>query len=423
MVQGDASLLSNLQRATGLEGFKVVQSAQWAAGPMCGRLLADWGMDVLFIEPPGKGDVKRGVRDSASRVQQVMKGRAIATDVDHSHQHLNRNKRSVTLDLSKESGLQVLHRLLDTADVYLHNFRQRELEKFGLEYETLSARNPGLVCAGLTGYGRRGPDRDLPAFEGSAFFARSGALHLMQSPSQPPMLHPLGMGDYMTGMSLAYGVMTALLMREKIGAGQEVDASLYQTGVFAVSSDVNTALITGQDRQSLDRRDVCNAVGNSYQTKDDRWLRLVMSQPDPYWPKLCRAIGREDLIDDRRFATFQPRLDNFRELFAILDDTFRSRPLAEWKLRLDREGLPWSTVQSLPEVCADPQARENDFFATLDHPEHGRLELVANPVRLGRTKPRAGLAPRFGQHTEEVLLEYGYFREDVARFRAEGVIA
>ncbi|MBI1735647.1 MAG: CoA transferase, partial [Candidatus Rokubacteria bacterium] len=223
----------------GLEGYKVVQTAQWAAGPMGARLLADWGMDVLFVEPPGKGDVTTGEREGASRTQQVMKGRAIATAVDHAHQHVNRNKRSLTLDLSKPAGLRVLHRLLDTADVYIHNFRQREVEKFGLAYDALAARNPRLVCASLTGYGRRGPDRDLPAFEGSAFFARSGALHLMQAPGQPPILHPLGMGDYLTGMTLAYGILAALLMREKTGAGQEVDASLYQTGVFAVSSDVN----------------------------------------------------------------------------------------------------------------------------------------------------------------------------------------
>jgi formyl-CoA transferase len=407
----------------GLEGYRVVQTAQWAAGPMGARLLADWGMDVLFVEPPGKGDVTTGVRDGAGRTQQVMKGRAIATDVDHAHQHVNRNKRSLTLDLAKPEGLRVLHRLLETADVYVHNFRQREVEKFGLSYEALAARNPGLVLASLTGYGRRGPDRDLPAFEGSAFFARSGALHLMQSPEQPPLLHPLGLGDYLTGMTLAYGILVALLIREKSGVGQEVDASLFQTGVFGVSMDINAALITGHDRQSLDRRDVANAVGNSYRTKDARWFRLVMSNPDPYWPKLCRAIEREDLIADPRFATLRPRLEHFRDLFAILDETFAQRTLAEWKVRLDAEGLPWSTVQTLPEVCADAQARANDFFVTLDHPDHGPLELVANPVTLGCTKARVDRAPQYGEHTDEVLLEHGYTRDDVARLRAEGVIA
>ena len=409
--------------ATGLESYKVVQTAQWAAGPMGARLLADWGMDVLFVEPPGKGDVTTGVREGAARTQQVMKGRAITTAVDHAHEHVNRNKRSLTLDLSKPEGLSVLHRLLTTTDVYIHNFRQREVEKFGLAYDALAARNPGLVCASLTGYGRRGPDRDLPAFEGSAFFARSGALHLMQSPGQPPILHPLGMGDYLTGMTLAYGILTALLIREKTGLGQEVDASLYQTGVFAVSSDINGALITGQDRQSLDRREIANAVGNSYRTKDGRWFRLVMSNPDPYWRKLCRAIAREDLADDPRFASLQPRLEHFRELFAILDDTFVQRPLAEWKVRLDAEGLPWSPVHSLPEVCADPQARANDFFVALDHSDHGSLELVGNPVTLGRTKSRVDRAPRYAEHTDEVLLEHGYTRDDVARLRAEGVVA
>lgn len=407
---------------TGLERYKVVQTAQWAAGPMCGRLLADWGMDVLFVEPPGKGDVKTGVREGEARNRDVMKGRAIATDVDQNRQHLNRNKRSITLDLSKPAGLAVLHRLLGTADVYLHNFRQREVEKFGLAYEALSARNRRLVCASLTGYGRRGPDRDLPAFEGSAFFARSGALHLMQTPGQPPILHPLGLGDYLTGVTLAYGIVVALLMREQTGAGQEVDTSLFQTGVFAVSYDVNGSLLTGQDRQSLDRHDIANAVGNSYRTKDGRWFRLVMSDPDPYWAKLCRAIERKDMIDDPRFATFRPRLDHYRELFTILDDTFRTRPLAEWKVRLDAEGLPWSTVQTLPEVCVDPQARANGFFVTVPDPANGPLELVGNPVTLGRTTARMRPAPRYGEHTDEALLEYGYTSDDIARLRTEGAI-
>lgn len=409
--------------ATGLESYRVIQTAQWAAGPMAARLLADWGMDVVFVEPPGKGDVTTGVREGTARTQQVMKGRAIETNVDVAHQHVNRNKRSLTLDLSKSDGLAILHRLLDGADVYVHNFRQRELEKFGLAYETLAARNPGLVVASLTGYGRRGPARDLPAFEGSAFFARSGVLHLMQSPGQAPILHPLGMGDHLTGMTLAYGILTALLIREKTGAGQEVDASLFQTGVFGVSSDINAALLTGRDRQPLDRREVANAVGNSYRTKDGRWLRLVMSNPDPYWPKLCRAIAREDLVHDPRFATLAPRLEHFRPLFAILDDTFAQRSLAEWKVRLDAEGLPWSTVQSLPEVCADPQARANDFFVTVNHADHGPLEVVGNPVTLGRSKTRVDRAPRYGEHTDEVLLECGYSRDDLARFRAEGVVA
>ncbi len=407
---------------TGLERFRVVQTAQWAAGPMCGRLLGDWGMDVLFVEPPSKGDTRTGLRESPARTQEVMKGRSIATEIDHNLEHLNRNKRSITIDLSKPGGLAVLHRLIDRADVYLHNFRQRELEKFGLEYETLRARHPGLVSASLTGYGRRGPDRDLPAFEGSAFFARSGALHLIQTPGQPPILHPLGLGDYLTGMTLAYGILVALLIRERTGTGQEVDTSLFQTGVFGVSHDVNASLLTGQDRQSLDRQDVPNAVGNSYRTRDGRWFRLVMSDPDPYWPRLCRAIDRPDLIDDARFATYRPRLEHASALFAILDVTFQTRTLAEWRVRLDRERLPWSPVQTLPEVCADAQARANGFFTTLDHPEHGRLELVANPVRLGATPPRIRAAPRFGEHTDEVLAEHGYTPEEIARLHAEKVV-
>jgi len=224
-------------------------------------------------------------------------------------------------------------------------------------------------------------------------------------------------------MALAYGVAIALFVRERTGIGQEVDVSLFQTGVFALSYDISGALVTGQDRQPIEREEVTNPLTVPYLTKDGRWLRLGMPQADLYWSKFCRALGREDLEHDPRFESFEPRIENHLVLFKIMEEVFLSKTLDEWRVRLTGEGISWGPVQNLPEVVADPQARANDFFVPLDHPTYGRMEVVANPVKLSKTPATVRMpAPEFGQHTEEILLEHGYTWEDIGRFKQSGVI-
>jgi len=345
------------------------------------------------------------------------------SDIDYRTQNHHRNKRGVAIDISQERGHGILYKLLEKADVFLSNFRPRELEKFQLEYDTLGKLNPRLISANLTGYGRKGPDKDLPGYESTSYFARSGMLHVMQVPGVSPLQNPVGLGDYITGLSFAYGIMLALFIRERTGIGQEVDVSLFQTGVFAISVDIAGALVTGQDRRMSERKDIANALMNSYPTKDGRWLRLAAAQPDLYWSRVCRAIEREELEHDPRFESDEPRVDNHVALFNILEETFLTKTLDEWKVTLTEAGLPWAPVQNLPEVIADPQARANDFFATIDHPTYGRMELVANPVKLNGTAAAVRMpAPELGQHTEEVLLEYGYTWDDIEQFKQQRII-
>ncbi|MFC1966720.1 CoA transferase, partial [Chloroflexota bacterium] len=229
------------------EGIKVVETASAMAGPMAGRILADWGAEVIHIEHPVRGDIVRGQANVRRR------GKAIISDIDYSGQNYNRNKRGMTLDVSKEAGRKIICKLLEEADVYLSNFRPRELEKFNLEYDTLSQLNPRLICANVSGYGRRGPDRDLPAYEPTGYFARPGMFHVLQVPGMHPPHNPLGSGDNITGLALACGIITALFMREKTGVGQEVDVSLFQTGIFAISFDIAGSLVTGQDMKQVER--------------------------------------------------------------------------------------------------------------------------------------------------------------------------
>jgi formyl-CoA transferase len=189
----------------------------------------------------------------------------------------------MTLNLSSEGGREILYKLLTKADVFLSNFRPRELEKFELEYDTLSQLNPRLICANLTGYGKRGADKNLPAYEATGYFSRAGVLHVLQMPGSPPSQWPWGLGDNVTGLALACGVMTALFIRERTGVGQEVDVSLLGMGVFAISYDIAASLVTGQDRQPVKREDGSDALFNPYCTKDGRWLWIALFQPDLYW--------------------------------------------------------------------------------------------------------------------------------------------
>ncbi|MFC2006492.1 CaiB/BaiF CoA transferase family protein, partial [Chloroflexota bacterium] len=367
---------------------------------------------------PVRGQITRS-QAAARRV-----GKAIISDISYDEQNVNRNKRGMTLDVSQESGREVIYKVLKEADVFLSNFRPRELKKFKLEYDTLSQLNPRIICANVSGYGRKGPDKDLPAYEPTAYFARTGMFHVLQVPGMHPPHNPVGSGDNIAGLALACGIITALFMRERSGVGQEVDVSLFQAGVFALSFDIAGSLVTQQDMHQVERKDMRNALVTCYQTKDGRWMRFAVNQPDLYWSRVCQAIEREELEHDPRFASFEPRLENHVALFNILEEVFLSKTLDEWKVRLNEAGIPWAPVQNLPEVTADPQARANDFFLPLDHPTYGRIEVVANPINISKSPATIRMpAPEHNQHTEEILLEYGYTRKDIVEFKGKGVIA
>jgi len=408
-----------------LEGIKVIETASGMAGPMAGRLLGDWGADVIHIEHPIRGDMGRDARRLLGTLYaKATSGRRIPSDINYSIENHNCNKRSMTLDLSLEQGCHIIYRLLEKADVLLMNYRPRELKKFHLEYEALSRVNPGLIYANVTGYGRQGPDQDLPGYDFNAFWARTGILRVLLTPDMIPPTTPMALGDRVAALAFACGIMTALFVRERTGVGQEVDVSLFNTGVFVNANDIGGALVTGEDRQNVNREDLANVLLGSYKTKDGRWLRIAINQPDRYWSRVCQAIERGELEHDPRFESFTSRIENHLALFNILEETFLTRTLDEWKVRLTSAGLPWAPVASLPEVISDPQARANDFFAAYEHPTHGPIEIVANPMHLSKTPASVRMpAPEFGQHTEEILLEYGYTWGDIAQFKEQGVIA
>jgi crotonobetainyl-CoA:carnitine CoA-transferase CaiB-like acyl-CoA transferase len=405
----------------GLEGIKVIDTANNVAGPLAARMLADYGADVIHIEPPGSGDMARSALRHFVDIQ--MGGRIIESDVDTQWEFVNVNKRGMTLNMANEKSREILYGMLKTADVFLNNYRPRELEKFKLDYETIKKINPRIIFANITGYGIKGPDRNLPGYDFNVFWTRTGIMHVFTTPDQDPFTTPIAFGDRTTALTFAYGISMALLIRERTGVGQDIYTSLQQAGIFVNAQDVGDSLVTGKDRQNKTRKEMANVLLNSYKLQDGRWIRFALNQPDRYWQRFCKAIGREDLEHDPRFGSYLPRLENHAALFDILEKTFAEKTLAEWKPRLDEAGLPWAPILSLPEVTSDEQARANGFFTPIEHPTYGHIEIVANPVILGQTPATVRMpAPEFGQHTEEVLLEYGYTWDDIAKFKEDGVI-
>ena len=425
--------------ALALEGIKVIDVAQVAAVPMAARHLADFGADVVHVENPTTGDSWRVYQAAVTEG-----GLAAPSDIGYNWENYNRNKRSVTIDLAQEGGREVIYRLTEQADVFVTNLRPFELERYGLEYETLSSLNPRLIYGSITGYGMKGPEKDAPAYDATALWARSGIPYMLTMPGTAgPGFRP-AFGDNVAALALAYGIMTALYVREKTGMGQEVDVSLFHTGLYQLSFDIAGALSTGLDYAdwrneppaemvaqaraatapiaAFHRSKVRNPLATIYLTKDMRGIYVVALQPDRYWARLCRAIDRGDLVDDPRFNSYDARAENRDALYEILEEAFASRTLDEWKPRL--EGIPYAPLQTITEAIHDPQARANDFFVAYEHPTHGPIEGVASPIKLDKTPASVRrAAPEFGQHTEEVLLEVGYDWEDIARFKELGVIA
>ncbi|WP_133915455.1 CaiB/BaiF CoA transferase family protein [Streptomyces sp. NBC_00582] len=379
-----------------LEGFSVVELGMWVAAPAAATMLADWGADVIKVEAP-TGDPNRYTL------------RHVGQDIDSAppFETDNRGKRGIVLDLRSEDGKQVLERLLERADVFVTNLRPGALERLGLDPEELRERHPRLIVGTLTGYGWAGAERDRAGYDVSAFWARPGIAAMLNPAGEPPPGIRPGLGDRTAAANLVAGVLAALLRRERTGEGGVVDVSLLRSGTYANGNDLALQNFFGRRGRTRPRTEHESPLYNCYRAADDRWFWLVGLEGGRHWPGVVKALGREDLSDDERFATGKARRGHVRELIAVFDEEFAKRPLDEWAARFDAEGVWWAPVQTLAEVSADPQAEAVGAF--VEQPGMGDappLRTVATPVRFWGVdeKPRTG-APTLGEHTDDVLRE------------------
>lgn len=379
-----------------LQGIRVIELGLWVAAPATGGILADWGADVIKVEPP-QGDPAR------------MFGRMIGVDTGANppFEMDNRSKRSIVADLGTAAGRALVGDLLADADAFVTNVRPGALARAGLDFASLAERNPRLVYGLITGYGLDGPDADRAAYDVAAFWARAGIADLLTRPGDVPPFQRGGMGDHSAGMTLAAAVCAALVARQSTGAGQLVTTSLYRQGAYTVSFDLNTLVLTGQHVAIGQREAMGNPCMNNYATADGRRFWIVGLQGDRHWPALCRAVGRTEWLDDERYATPRARAVNARDLVAALDAVFATRTLDEWTAVFETEpDFFWSPVNSLDDVLADEQFHAAGGIVDVPDPDGGSVPMVATPADFHGTPwaPR-GPAPRLGQHTEEILAE------------------
>jgi crotonobetainyl-CoA:carnitine CoA-transferase CaiB-like acyl-CoA transferase len=397
-----------------LEGLRVLDWTIWQQGPVCSAMLGDLGADVIKLEARDGGDPGRGL---------VSIGGANARPNFYFEAN-NRNKKSLTLDLKQPEAREIVYELAAISDVFVQNFRKGVAARLGLDYASLRQRNPRIIYANATGYGPEGPDSAEPSFD-QLGLARSGLMLAAGEPGMPPLPIAGGIADQMGAVLMAYGVLAALVARERYGIGQEVDASHLGSMSFLQGLSLSCKLMAGFAFPRTFRARAPNALWNHYRCADDKWLALGMLQSDRYWKELCRALGRPELGDDPRFVDFRKRTENAGDCVGFLDAIFATKPRADWmKILHDGGDFIFTVVNSVDDLPEDPQMRVNGYIVDLEHPQFGKTPMVGVPVRLSETPGSVREpAPELGQHTELLLTDLlGYDWDRISALREKGVI-
>ncbi len=396
-----------------LDGIRVIDAASFIAGPVAATTMADFGADVIKIEPPG-GDTYRlrnaGYPPSPYNFPWI---------VD------NRNKRSLALDLRVEDGRRVLHRLVRSADVFVTNVPLDGRARLGVRWEDLSPLNARLIYGSVTAYGETGAEASRPGFDSTALWARTGLMDLVRpSPEAPPSRSLPGMGDHPTGMSLFGAIMAALYQRERTGRGAMVSTSLLANGLWLNAIAVQGILCGARTVVRPPREEAVDALGNLYRCRDGRWFLIALTPDGRRWEDFTTAIGRPDLFADPRFATPTARRGNARALIAILDALFGERDWADWRRVLEASGIAFGVVGTLDDIPHDAQMRDSAALVPIDDPRAGARLTVSSPLWIGgQDKAPATMAPGIGEHTTAVLREAGLEEAEIARLLQAGVIA
>ena len=392
--QGETAERTGLSALTGL---RVVEMGVWVAAPSAGALLADWGADVIKVEPPN-GDPMRSAFGSLG-IGRDFPNPAFAQD--------NRGKRSVILDLRQTEARERLEELLSTADVFLTNLRPDALDGLDLEPGATVARQPRLVYCSVSGYGLRGEDRNRPAYDIGAFWARSGLSVQLANSDGVPLNARGGIGDHISGLAALAGLLAAVLEQRQTGRGRVVEVSLLRTGTYVLGWDLSLQETLGKVAKSEARDSNQTPLMNSYRTKDGRWFFFTGLEADRHIDPVLRALGRTDLRGDPRFADAKALRKNRDEVIAVLDDVVGERTLDEWAERMDAEGVWWAPAQGPADVLADPQLAANEGFLQLSDDGNGTTQRSINgPVSFSDLPvDRASPAPLLGEHTDEVLAE------------------
>ena len=385
----------------------------WVFAPAAGAILADWGADVIKVEGPN-GDPVRGLRTAGLTPD----GPAFTWEM------WNRNKRAIALDLTRPKAQEILHQLVADADVFLTSVLPLQRERLGIDVGAIRNANPSIIYAACSGQGGQGPDSHRAGYDGITFWARSGASSSVTPPGTDPVGMPVGaFGDSLSGLALAGGVAAALVKKARTGEGVLVEGSLLSTAMWAMQMGITGSESAGLDEMPrMTRQRPFNPLVNAYPTSDGRWIALCMLQPDRYWPGLCRAVGRADLIDDPRFENDAARSQNLEACVHELDQVFLGQPLTVWRDRLAEQDGPWDVVATVSEVLGDPQVMANGFVQRVEYPGGHHLSLIPSPIQFDGRAARLRPAPDFGEDTDEILQSLGWHSDDVIEAKIDGAV-
>lgn len=395
-----------------LEGIKVIDAASFIAGPVATTVMADFGADVIKVEPPG-GDTYRirnaGYPPSAYNFPWI---------VD------NRSKRAIAVDLRTEDGQRVLHRLVRDVDVFVTNLPLDARPRLRVGWDDLAPLNPRLIYASVTAYGETGEEAARPGFDSTALWARTGLMDLMRpSPDSPPTRSLPGMGDHPTGMTLFGAIMAGLYQRERTGRGTMVATSLMANGLWWNAIQVQGILCGARTPVRPPREESVSALTNLYRCRDGRWFLLSLTADERRWEPLAKAIGRAELLADPRFATQATRRQHAPALITILDEIFAARDWAEWRVLLEATGVAFGVVGTLDDMVVDEQMRASGALVPIDDPRAGATLTVNSPITIAgqdTTPPR--FAPAIGEHTVAILREAGVDEPEIERLLKAGAV-
>ncbi len=391
-----------------LDGVRVLDLTRVLAGPYCTMVLADLGAEVVKVEAPGRGDDARQFGPFVG-------------DESAYFMSLNRNKRSITLDLKSDRGRAVLLELVRAFDVVVENYRGGTMERLGLGYDRLRAANPRIVYAAVSGFGHTGPYREKPAYD-VVVQGMGGLMSITGQPDGPPTRVGASVGDITAGLFTAIGILAALRRRDRTGEGGKVDVSMLDCQVAILENAIARYRVTGEVPRRIGNRHPSITPFTAVPTADG--YVVVAIGNDKLWTAFCDLVARPDLRHDPRFATNQSRTEHWSELEPALEEIFGARTTDQWLEALEPAGIPCGPINTVDRVLADPQVRERGMVVEMAHPTAGRLEMAGCPVKLsGHADAAPNPSPLLGAHTEEVLKEYlGLDEHEVARLREEGVV-
>jgi crotonobetainyl-CoA:carnitine CoA-transferase CaiB-like acyl-CoA transferase len=410
LTDDEASTINETRRANvplPLEGMRVLDLCQVMAGPFCCMLLGDMGADVIKVEPPGKGDQTRGAM-----------GFKLKGNDSLGFMNLNRNKRSIALDLKSPSGREVFYELVKTADVVVENYRPGVTMRLGIGYDTLKKIKPELIYASISGFGQTGPWSDRPGFDLMAQ-AMTGIIAITGHPGQPPVRAGVPVADLGCGLFSLYAILSAYIGKTKTGVGQHIDASLFESALALTIWDTAQYWGTGERPQPIGTANRMSAPYQAVKAKDAYFV--LGANNDRLWARLCDVIGRPDLIADARFATISDRLARVPELILEIEKQLASRSAEEWVALMLAAGIPAAPILNLADALDSDHAKARDMVMEVAHPVEGSVRSLGFPVKFSETPPIVRRSPPLlGEHSIDIMREIGIEEAGVEALRRGG---